>query len=136
VADPIEVLAAVLGGLSTTCFGAGVAYMAVKNSVKAARIEAATAIAMAQDCLARIAVEKDRSSKQGGAIDLHAERIANIRNDVDGLLATVFRSRFESDRAMQAVQSAKSRQDIPRQDSDAPPPLPPGRGRLGSIRRE
>jgi hypothetical protein len=121
-------------GLLSFVFGAGMAYQSVKSSVKAARIESATALAQAQTAIANGAVEKERSTKQYGRIDLQDERIANLRNDVDGLLATVFRSRFESDRAMQAVQSAKSRQDIPRQDSDAPPPLPPMRGRQGSRR--
>jgi molybdenum-dependent DNA-binding transcriptional regulator ModE len=133
VTDPLDALIAIGGSIVSAAFGVGVTYGAMRGRIKAAETRASTAIEQSQDALARLAVETNRSTKQDGKIDLHLERITNLRKDVDDLLATVFRSRFESNREMQAVKA--SRADIPRQDSDRPvPPVPTMRGRLGSRR--
>ena len=102
--------------------------------IKAAETRAATAIEQTQDALRRIAIVDKWSAEQEGKLNLHLERITNLRKDADDILATVFRSRFESNREMRAP--SVPRPDIPRQDSDPVPPLPPQRGRLGSRRGE
>lgn len=106
-------------GLLSFVFGAGAAYATIKNSVKTARIDASSAIAMSQDALARIAVERERSTRQEGRLDLIDERILNLNE----------KARSLSNRTMPAVRVP--RPDERRDDTD-PPPM---RGRASSVRR-
>jgi hypothetical protein len=129
VADPFEILLTVAGSLASAGFGVGVTYESMRSRIKAAETRASTAIEQTQIALQKIADVERWSTRQDGLLALHLERIGNLRKDADDLLATVFRSRFESQREMKAA-----RQDIPRQDSDPVPPLPSQRGRLPSRR--
>ena len=58
MADPLELLG---GAAKSFVFGAGVAWATFRGQLSAARAEAATANALAQDALTRIAEEKNRS---------------------------------------------------------------------------
>ena len=133
MADPLEILITAAGAIASAAFGVGVTYATMIGRIKAVETRASTAIEQTQTGLQKIASLDKWSATQDGELKLHLERIGTTRKDVDDLLATVFRSRFESTREMQAAKSS-SRQDIPRQDSDQPPPIPPMRGRMGSRR--
>ena len=133
VVDPLEIFITAAASIATSAFAVGVTYATMNGRIKTAETRASTAIEQLQTCLQRIAALDKWSATQDGELRLHLERIGTTRKDVDDLLATVFRSRFESTREMQAAKSS-SRQDIPRQDSDPAPPLPPMRGRMGSRR--
>jgi hypothetical protein len=117
--------------IASSAFTVGVTYATMRGRLKAAETRADTAIEQTQDLLQRVAGVEKWSTKQDGKIELHLERIGNLRKDTDDLLATVFRSRFESNREMQAAKSSRAI-DIPRQDSE--PPLPEMRPRLPSRR--
>jgi hypothetical protein len=134
VTDPLEILITAAGAVASAAFGVGVTYATMRGRIKTAETRASTAIEQTQDALQRIASVEKWSTKQDGKLDLHLERITNLRADTDDLLRTVFRSRFDSNREMRAP--SVPRPDIPRQDSDPVPPLPPQRGRLGSRRGE
>ena len=85
-------------------------------------IKAETALAQANEALARIGVEKERSTRQEGVLQLHNERIGNVCEAVDELWPAVFRPRAESNRGMPAARI--SRPDERREESDPPPMRP------------
>jgi hypothetical protein len=126
VADVIELGTALVGAI----FGAGVAYASVNASIKAVKIDASTALQQANEALARIAVEKERSTRQEGVLQLHNERITTARQALDDLWPAVFRPRAESNRGMPAVRGAP-RPDERRDDSDPPPMRPRLQSRRG-----
>lgn len=119
MADILELGTAAIGAV----FGAGVAWASLNGSIKAVKIDAATALQQANEALARIAVEKERTTRQQGTLDLHNERITNVREAVDELWPAVFRPRAESNRGMPAIRTAP-RPDERREDSDPPPMRP------------
>lgn len=118
MADLLELGTAAIGAV----FGAGVAWASLKESIRAVKIDAQSARELAQDALARIAVEKERSTRQEGVLQLHNERIGNVREAVDEMWPAVFRPRAESNRGMPAVRPPRA--DDRRDDTDPPPMRP------------